>query len=147
MKEFHGRAVIPGELKGSALVSHTGFNVLASFWKSLTEGQNPSICVDQNNKEFFGKKLTGEILCIPQVVGSTTAGMIIQSVAALGTQPKAMLFSHTAESLAISGVLLADIWENKKIITVDGLGDEFLNYVKGGEQLEITADGTVRIYE
>lgn len=146
MKEFHGRAVIPGKLKDSVLVTHTGLNVLASFWKSLTEGQNPTICVDQNNSELFQKQLTGKILCIPQVIGSTTAGMVIQAVAALGAEPKAMLFSHTAESLAISGVLLADIWENKKIITVDGLGEEFLESVKNGDQVEIYEDGTVKIY-
>lgn len=145
MKEFQGRAVIPGELKGKVLVTHTGFNVLASYIKSITEGQNPAICSDQNNTELYGKELTGNIICIPQAVGSTTAGMIIQSVAALDVEPKALLFARTAESLAISGVILADVWENKKIITVDGLGDAFLETIKEGDMVEITEDGTVRI--
>lgn len=145
MKEFHGRAVIPGELKGKVLVSHGGFNILASFIKSLTEGQNPAMCSDQNNVELYGKQLSGNIICIPQAIGSTTAGMIIQSVAALGVEPKALLFARTAESLAISGVILADVWEDKKIITVDGLGDPFLETISEGDVVEITSDGTVRI--
>jgi predicted aconitase with swiveling domain len=146
MNEFHGRAVIPGELSGNALVTHTGFNVLASFRKSLAGDPPPDFCTDQNNKELFGKQLTGQILCLPQVVGSTTAGMIIQMVASMHAEPKALLFSRTAESLAIAGVLLADIWENVKIVTVDGLGDEFLETVKNGDAIEIIADGTVRVY-
>lgn len=145
MKEYHGRPVIPGELKGRVLVSHEGFNVLATFMKSMTEGQNPALGADQNNKELYGKQLTGSIICIPQVIGSTTAGMIIQSIAALGVEPKALLFARTAESLAIAGVLLADVWENKKIITVDGLGDDFLETIQEGDEVEIGLNGTVRI--
>lgn len=145
MKEFKGRAIIPGNLEGEALVSHIGFNVLSSYMNFLKISENPVICSDQNNKELFGKKLTDAILCIPQVIGSTTAGMIIQAVAAMGGQPKAMLFSRTAESLAIAGVLLADIWENTSIITVDRLGDDFLENVKSGTQISVHEDGTVKI--
>ena len=145
MKVFHGRSVIPGEAKGKVLVSHQGLNVLAIFMKSMTEGQNPSMGADPNNKELYGKQLTGNIICIPQAIGSTTAGMVIQAVAALGAEPKAILFARTAESLAIAGVLLADIWENKKIITVDGLGNDFLETIQEGDVVVITSDGIVRI--
>ncbi len=114
---------------------------------TLTKQLNPAPCTDQNNEELFGKILTDTILCIPQVIGSTTAGMLIQTVAAMGCQPRALLFSETAESLAISGVLLADIWENSKIITVDGLGEEFLNTVASGQIIEIKEDGRVILYD
>ena len=80
------------------------------------------------------------------MIGSTTAGMLIQTVAAMGIQPKAMLFLATAESLAISGVLLADIWENTKIVTVDGLGERFLESVQEGQTVEVAEDGTVTLF-
>jgi len=113
---------------------------------ALVSNGKQTLCTDQNNPDLFQKDLSGAILCIPQVIGSTTAGMLIQTVAAMGIQPKAMLFSATAESLAISGVLLADIWENTKIVTVDGLGERFLESVQEGQTVEVTENGAVTLF-
>ncbi|ADL04086.1 aconitase X swivel domain-containing protein [Lacrimispora saccharolytica] len=146
MDKFQGRAVIPGQVKGNAMVSKKGFNVLSSYMGALVSNGKQTLCTDQNNPDLFQKDLTGAILCIPQVIGSTTAGMLIQTVAAMGIQPKAMLFLATAESLAISGVLLADIWENTKIVTVDGLGERFLESVQEGQTVEVAEDGTVTLF-
>lgn len=146
MDKFQGRAVIPGQVKGNAMVSKKGFNVLSSYMGALVSNGKQTMCTDQNNPDLFQKDLTGAILCIPQVIGSTTAGMLIQTVAAMGIQPKAMLFLATAESLAISGVLLADIWENTKIVTVDGLGERFLESVQEGQTVEVAEDGTVTLF-
>ena len=145
MERFQGRAVIPGNVKGEAMVSQKGLNVLASYMGALVSNGKQTLCTDQNNPELFQRDLSGGILCIPQVIGSTTAGMLIQTVAAMGIQPKAMLFANTAESLAISGVLLADIWEDTKIVTVDGLGDRFLDMVRDGQPVEISEDGSVTL--
>ena len=146
MDKFQGRAVIPGQVKGNAMVSKKGFNVLSSYMGALVSNGKQTLCTDQNNPDLFQKDLTGASLCIPQVIGSTTAGMLIQTVAAMGIQPKAMLFLATAESLAISGVLLADIWENTKIVTVDGLGERFLESVQEGQTVEVAEDGTVTLF-
>jgi len=42
-------------------------------------------------------------------------------------------------------VLMADIWKEQRIVTVDMLGDEFLETVKMGDSIEIHEDGTVEI--
>jgi len=146
MDKFQGRAVIPGQVKGSAMVSKKGFNVLSSYMGALVSNGKQPLCTDQNDPDLFQNELSGAILCIPQVIGSTTGGMLIQTVAAMGIQPKAMLFSATAESLAISGVLLADIWENTKIVTVDGLGERFLESVQEGQTVEVTENGAVTLF-
>ena len=146
MDKFQGRAVIPGQVRGNVMVSKKGFNVLSSYMGALVSNGEQTLCTDQNNPDLFQKDLSGAILCIPQVIGSTTAGMLIQTVAAMGIQPKAILFSATAESLAISGVLLADIWENTKIVTVDGLGDRFLESVQDGQTVEVAEDGAVTLF-
>jgi predicted aconitase with swiveling domain len=146
MDKFQGRAVIPGQVRGNVMVSKKGFNVLSSYMGALVSNGEQTLCTDQNNPDLFQKDLSGAILCIPQVIGSTTAGMLIQTVAAMGIQPKAILFSATAESLAISGVLLADIWENTKIVTVDGLGDRFLESVQEGQTVEVAEDGVVTLF-
>ena len=53
--------------------------------------------------------------------------------------------SESFDSLAASGIVLATVWQNSKIICIDRLGEEFLNSVKTGDQVEIKLDGTVII--
>ena len=63
MKEFHGRVLFKGNLKGEAVVSHCGFNTLASFQKSLLSKSAKKVIVsDQNNPDLFHKDITGKIL-------------------------------------------------------------------------------------
>jgi hypothetical protein len=67
------------------------------------------------------------------------------AVAGLGLAPKALLFSGHIDSVTASGVLMADIWQEKPIITIDLLGDEFLDAVKTGQSIVIKKDGTVKV--
>ena len=143
MNTFKGRPIIVGDFKGEAVVTHSGLNILASFQKSALAKSKTLICSDQNNKELFGKNLTGKIICLPQTIGSTTGGMILQTVARLGIGPAALLFADDIDSLAAAGVLLSEIWIDKKIITVDRLGEDFLNSVADGDIITINSDGTV----
>ncbi len=150
-KIFKGRPIAAGAIKAEAVVSHQGFNTLASCQKSAMkikpkdEGTEKAniIVSDQNNKDLFGKQITGKALCLPITIGSTTGGMILQTITAMGANPAAMLFSETADSLATSGLILAKVWEKRFIVGVDQLGAEFLDYVKDGDQIEVKEDGTV----
>jgi uncharacterized protein len=71
--------------------------------------------------------------------------MILQSIAKAGIAPSAMLFSEHIDSLAAAGIILSDVWNDTRIITIDQLGDEFLEYVKDGQKISIKQDGTVEI--
>jgi uncharacterized protein len=53
MKTFKGRVVLGGNLTGESVVSHQGFNTLATYFRGLTTGS--SICLDQNNKDLYKK--------------------------------------------------------------------------------------------
>lgn len=144
-KIFKGRPVLPGNIEGEAVVTHQGLNILATFQKSALRKAKKVISSDQNNKELYNKELTGKIICLPKTIGSTTGGMVLESIAKLGIGPKAMLFSEHIDSLAAAGVILADVWVNERIVTIDQLGDEFLQYVKDGQTIEIREDGSVVI--
>lgn len=144
-KTFKGRPILAGDCSGEALVSQKGFNTLASFQKSVILHSKKAVCSDQDNDALFGKEITGKILCIPQTIGSTTGGLVLQTVAKAGTGPKALLFSEHIDSLAAAGVILADIWTGHRFIVVDQLGPQFLETVKTGETVSILEDGTVRI--
>ena len=142
---FKGRVIAGGDLTGEAVVSHQGLNTLATFQKSALKNAKQIIGSDQNNPDVYGKVLTGKILCLPITIGSTTGGLVIQTICQMGINPSALLFSQEIDSLALSGVILAHIWEESPIIAIDKLGDEFLNTVKTGDKLQIKADGTVCI--
>lgn len=145
MKEFKGRVIAGGTYKGAAVVSTKGFNTLASFQKSALNKAKEVIVSDQNNKDLFGVNITNKALCLPITIGSTTGGLVIQTVCQMGIAPACFLFSETIDSLAASGIVLARVWENSKVIAIDQLGEEFLNTIKSGDQIEVKEDGAVII--
>jgi predicted aconitase with swiveling domain len=143
---FKGRPVIPGELEGEALVSKQPFNTTASYFENMFGGNTETApCTDVNNKELFEKDLSGAIICTPQTVGSTMGAGAIMGMNLLGVGFKAMLFSSHIDSIAAGGLIMDDIWNDKKVITIDLLGDEFMETVKNGDKIRISEDGTVEV--
>ena len=144
MREFKGRVIAPGTVTAEAVVTHGGFNTLASLQGALQFGDKKATCGDQNNPDIHGKELAGKALCLPQTIGSTTGGLVIYCACAMGRQPACMLFSNPIDSLAAAGSILASVWlPDCKMPVVDSLGEEFLNYVKDGMQITVKEDGTV----
>lgn len=147
MKEFKGRVLFPGTFKGEAVVSHQGLNTLASFQTSALLPTSKKIIVgNQNNPDLYKKNITNKALCLPQTIGSTTGGMVIQTVAVRNLAPKVWLFSESIDPLAASGIILSNVWNDVGLIAIDRLGEEFLSTVKTGDQIEVKEDGTVIIY-
>lgn len=145
MKEFKGRVIAAGNWEGEAIVSHGGVNTLATFQNSALNNKDHAIVGDQNNKDIYGQNVTGKALCLPITIGSTTGGLVIQTVCQMGINPSAFLFSEHIDSLAASGIVLARVWEKSDVIAIDQLGEEFLNTVKSGDKVKISEDGTVTI--
>jgi predicted aconitase with swiveling domain len=144
---FKGRPILAGDVEGEAVVSHRGFNTYASFSTSMLTNAEVAICSDRSNAGLHGKELTGKILCVPKTIGSTSSGAVWQRIVQMGIAPKAVLFSGQIDSLATGGLIVADVWTDKRIITIDNLGDEFLEFVQDGDRIEIKLDGTVSITE
>ena len=143
MREFKGRVVVPGECTAEALVSHGGFNTLASYQMALMFGDKAVKCGDQNNPDLYKQSMLGKALCLPQTIGSTTGGMVLFTVCSYNKQPACMLFSKPIDSLAASGAILADVWTDAKMPVVDTLGEEFLSAVKTGDHITVKPDGVV----
>jgi len=147
VKTFKGRVVVPAgdgkDVQAEALVTTKGFNTLAGFQKALMFGDKTAKCSDQNNLDIYGKPMAGKALCLPQTIGSTTGGMILFCAAVMQRQPACLLFSKPIDSLAAAGAILAGVWTDNPMLTIDSLGDEFLEAVKTGARLKINNDGTV----
>jgi len=145
-KTFKGRPLLPGDLKGKALVSRQAFNTSGSYLNNMFAGETEkAICTDAANKDLYQKELKGAIICTTQTVGSTLGGCVLMGMGDLGVGPKALLFAWHIDSVAAAGLYMDDIWNERRIITIDLLGDEFLATVKTGDPISIQADGTVEI--
>ena len=145
-KTFKGRPLIPGKLKGKALASKSPFNVSASYLENLFGGNTTSApCTDVVNKEWSGKNLAGQILCFPTAVGSTMGGVTLMGVGSMDLGPKAMLYAEHVDSVSVAGLIIDDVWNDRHVITIDLLGDEFLDAVKSGDTVSIKEDGTVEV--
>lgn len=142
-KEFKGRVICAGSCTAPALVSHGGFNTLASFQMAIMFGDKKVKCGDQNNPDLYKKPMIGTALCLPETIGSTTGGMILYTVCAAGKAPACMLFSKPIDSLAASGAILADVWTDSSMPVIDELGEDFIQYVQDGMTITVSEDGTV----
>lgn len=145
MKQFKGRVVVPGTCTAEALVSHKGFNTLASYQMAIMFNKKGVPCGDQNNEDLYNKPMEGKALCLPMTIGSTTGGMILYTVCSAGKQPACMLFSKPIDSLAASGAIMGAVWTDASMPVIDTLGDEFLECVKTGMKVTVSEDGVVTV--
>ena len=146
MREFKGRIIAPGTITAPAVVTHSGFNTLASLQSALQFGDKKATCGDQNNADLYGKQLAGKALCLPQTIGSTTGGLVLYCACSMNKNPACMLFSGRIDSLAAAGAVLADVWvDSVSMPVVDSLGDEFLEYVKDGMKITVKSYGIVEV--
>lgn len=148
MRQFKGRVIVPGECAAPALVSHGGFNTLASYQTAMlfnNKNDKEVKCGDQNNPDLYKQPMFGKALCLPITIGSTTGGMVLYTVCSLKKQPACLLFSMPIDSLAASGAILADVWTDVTMPVVDNLGEDFLSYVKTGMNVSVLADGVVTV--
>ena len=145
-KTFKGRAILPGKLKGKALVSKLPFNLTGSYFENMFAGNTETApCTDANNPDLYKKDMKGAILCTSQCVGSTMGAGALMGVSELGVGLKAFLFSHHIDSIAAGGLIIDDVWYNRRVITIDRLGDDFLEAVNTGDPISIKEDGTVEV--
>jgi predicted aconitase with swiveling domain len=145
-KTFQGRPLLPGKIEGKALVSRQAFNTSGSYLNNMFAGETEkAICTDSANKDLYQKDLKGAIICTTQGVGSTLGGCVLMGMAELGVGPKALLYAWHIDAVSAAGLYMDDIWNEKRIITIDQLGDEFLEAVKTGDQIAIKEDGTVEV--
>jgi predicted aconitase with swiveling domain len=145
-KTFKGRPLIPGNLEGKALATKTPFNVSSSYLENLFGGNTETApCTDAVNKEWSRKNLAGQILCFPTAVGSTMGGATLMGVGSMNLGPKAMLYAEHVDSVSVAGLIIDNVWNGSIVITIDQLGDDFLDAVKTGDPIAIHADGTVEV--
>lgn len=144
---FKGRPIIPGEVKGEAIVSRQGLNILATFQKAIILRQKKATGNDKNNPYVYNQPLTDKILIIPQGIGSTTGGIVLAEIACMNIAPKAIICANIIDTLTATGAVLSFQWFEKRIVVIDQVGDQILQEVKTGDKIEVKEDGTIIVEE
>ena len=142
-KTYQGRVIVPGTCTAEALVSHGGFNTLASYQMALQFGDKKVKCGDQGNPDLYKKPMLGKALCLPMTIGSTTGGMVLYVACDQNKQPACLLFSQSIDSLAAAGAILGAVWTDVSMPVVDRLGEDFLNEVQTGMTVTVKENGVV----
>ena len=133
---IRGRAIIPGEAIGQAIVSHEPL----SFWG----GVDPSTgeVIDRRH-DCSGKILTGKIFVFPSGKGSSTGSAVLMECVKNKTAPAAIINSKIDPILALGAIIVDVLY--KKIIPMVILEDEDLLRIHNNDILTINSDGSLLI--
>ncbi len=136
MKTFIAKPVLGGTGQGPALVTGQPINFSASFSKpkNILPGRKSEI-LDRHH-ELFHERIKGKVLVFPTAVGSTYTGMILLDLIVRAQGPAALVVER-ADSLVVSGAILAQVWCACQTPIVEISGTEIRKAVKTGDLLSV----------
>ena len=143
MTVLQGRSVTGGKASGRALVTRMPMN----FTAALTKTQNliRRARVQDRHHELYREDLQGRVLVIPSCIGSTYTGMVLLELMFRRAAPAAIVVQQ-ADSLLVSGVVLAEVWFDRGIPVVEYSGEDLFAAITTGDRVEIDGDrGEIRI--
>ena len=127
-----GRSISRGIAEGEALVTHQPL----SFFGSVDPDSG---LVMERGHELFGVKLSGKVLVLPPLKGSTASTWIICRLSENGVAPAAIVITR-ADTILIAGAIIG------KIPTIDNFDFEPTMKFKTGEKLRVNgSEGTVEV--
>ncbi|MEA2090131.1 MAG: DUF126 domain-containing protein [Thermoproteota archaeon] len=129
VKELKGRAIVPGNCRGRALVSTQPLSFLGDV--------NPNLgTIIKKKHDLYGKEIKGQVLCFPYGHGSTVGSYVLYSLARKGVEPKAIV-NQKADPVVVVGAIIAEI---PMIDQID------VQQIKTGDEVEVDGGvGIVRI--
>jgi uncharacterized protein len=144
MREFHGRGIVSGRAQAPALVTAQALNLTAAFSKPANLVRRWNGVIQDRLHELYRQDVAGKVLIFPQCIGSTYTGMILLEVIRRGRGPAAMVVQD-ADSLLVSGALLAEVWLERKVPLVEVGAADIFSAIRTGDRVEVDGDtGIVR---
>ncbi len=135
---FKGKLILSGACEGVAIVSSQPINWLSSYSINLALSWKKGKISDRSH-ELLGQDLRDKILFVPCAVGSTTGGLLLLEAIKAKITPKAIVLKE-ADTLTVSGAILADIWvENLQLPPILECSEIF-NEIKSGDRVKISKD-------
>jgi len=118
MKTLKGKSYVSGSAGGKALVTQMPINFTASFTSPVNILPGRRSEIRDRHHDLFGKKIKGRVLIFPAAIGSTFTGMVLLDLMFEKIAPCAMVVQK-ADSLLVSGSILANVWFKKGIPIVE----------------------------
>ena len=136
MKVLQGNGITRGRASGEAIVTKTPMNLTAAhtkFFNLLRRGQ-----VWDRHHELFRKQVNGKILVLPRCVGSTFTGIVLLELIYREASPLAIVVGQ-ADSLLVSGSMLADVWLDHAIPVVEYGKPDLFDSIHTGDSVTVDA--------
>lgn len=131
-----GRAIIPGQTQGIALVSHEPLSFWGGYdWKT---GE-----ITDRRHELSGMNACGKILALPFTRGSSTTTAVLLEAVRAETAPAAIITTGTDFFFALASVVANELYKSYlPLIALDGLG---FSQLKTGDTITVLPDGKITI--
>jgi uncharacterized protein len=137
MTVLQGRGITRGRATGKALVTRMPLNLTAAhtkFHNLLSRGQ-----IRDRHHELFRERVGGRVLVFPRCVGSTFAGVVLLELIYREASPLAIVVGE-ADSLLVSGAVLADVWFDRAIPVVECRDPGLFDQIRTGDCVTVDAD-------
>jgi predicted aconitase with swiveling domain len=138
-REFPVRGVLKGRARGPALLTNTAVNFTAAFTKIANILPARRAEIRDRHHPWFGKNIKGRVIMLPTCIGSTHTGLVLLDLVRMHNGPAAMIVDH-ADSLLVSGIVLADVWYGASIPVVECDTTALRQELRDGDDVEVDAD-------
>jgi len=136
MTTFRGRGIIAGRGRGRALVTTMPMNFTAALTKPANVLPNRRAEIQDRHHDLYGQNIKGSVLVFPSCIGSTYTGMVLLELMAQGHAPAAMVVGE-ADSLLVSGAVLAEVWFDRGIPIVEYDGGDLFESIMTGVVVDV----------
>ena len=131
---MQGKVVIPGEARGSALVSHEPL----SFWGGYDWRTGEII---DRRHPLSGSLARDRVLAIPFTRGSSTTTAVLLEAIRANTAPAAILTTEVDFFFALASVVADELYRSP--LPLVALAESDFDQLKIDDEIEIRTDGTV----
>ena len=145
MEKLNGRSMVKGRARAKALVTRMPVNFTAAFTKPVNMIPNKRGEIQDRHHDLFKKNVANRVLVFPACIGSTFTGMVLMQLMVEGRGPAAMIVQN-ADSLLVSGAVLAETWFKKGVPVIEYAGADLFDKIKTNNTVEVDGDtGEIRI--
>ena len=139
------KTVIGGAARGEAMVTRQPINFTAAMCKVPNMLPSKRAEIRDSHHELFKQNIAGKVLVFPSCIGSTHTGLVLLDLVSMGRGPAALVVQHN-DSLLISGVVLSEVWFDRRIPIVEYQDDNLYELVRNGVEVEVDGDaGEIRL--
>jgi predicted aconitase with swiveling domain len=133
------KTVIGGHARGSALVTRQPINFTAAMCKVPNMLPSKRAEIRDAHHELFKQNIAGRVLVFPSCIGSTHTGLVLLDLVSMGRGPAALVVQRN-DSLLIAGVVLSDVWFDRRIPVVEYPDDDIYELIRDGAAVEVDGD-------